>query len=169
MKTLITAMVIGLALSVQAHTWTATNAPVTVTIDGLRVEFIGLTISTNLTAGGIVAVSKMSGSNVISRHTLPLSPKTVTEILKNCGGITLQQLGNLILVAGGGTVGAEFITRVEVFVDSKTSKARLTIATASGKKQTLDEAVVNAAMVKAGGSVSIFQKAFLDFAGNKLK
>ena len=169
MKKVMTAMALALVFSAQAQTWATTNAPVTVTIDGLLVDFIGLNIQTNLTASGVMSVSKMSGSNVISRFTIPLNANTVKDILSNCGGITLQQLGNLILVASGSAVGSEFIMRVEIFIDQRTGKAKLTASTAAGSRKVIDEAVVNATMVRAGGSVSIFQKAFLDFAGNKLK
>lgn len=162
-------MIMGLAVATQAQTWTTTNAPVTVTIDGLRIDFIGLTITTNLTASGIMAVSKMSGSNAISRSTIPLPPKALTSILANCGGITLAQLGNLILGAGGMVPNSEFISKLEIFIDARTGKSKLTATTLSGKKKIIEQDVVNAAMVQAGGSVTIFQNAFLAYAKANVK
>lgn len=153
-----------MALSIQAQTWTASTVATKVVIDGLRVDFIGLVISTNMTASGVLSVSKMSGSNAISRATIQLTPKAVTDILANCGGITLQQLGNLLLVSGGLPANSDFITRVEIYIDPRTGKAKLNASTITGKKKVIDEAIVNQAMVQSGGSVAIFQNSFLAYA-----
>ena len=170
MKKILIAMIMGLALAAQAQTWSSPTAPVNVTIDRLRVDFIGLSISTNMRAGGIISVSKMSGSNAVSRQTIPLSPIAITNILTNCGGITLQQLGNLLLVASGSTNGVEFINRVEVFVDPRTGKGRMNVNTLNGsKKEPMDEDKVDIVFKKAGGSVAIFKAAFLDFAKKNVK
>jgi hypothetical protein len=168
MKRLATLLAIGFALTIQAQSWTVATPPEEVTIDGLRVDFIGLTVETNMTARGILVFSKTSGSNMVSRVTLPLSPGAVSNILATCG-TTLPQLGGLLLGLGGLTPGKDFVRSAAIAVDSRTGKATVRVTTMTNQQRIIPEDTVNGAMMQAGGGVEIFQRAFLDHVKKNIK
>lgn len=161
MNKLVTIVAICLAIGLQAQSWKTTITPVTV--DGIRIDYIGLTVSPDMTARGVMSVSKLNGTNPLARASVQLTPAAISNILASCG-TTLPQLGYLLLRTGGLTNANEFVTRSDIFVDPRTGKARVLITTISNQRRVIDEAVINAAMTQAGGSVEIFQDAFLDYA-----
>ena len=159
MKKLILACL--LPLTICAQTWVAPTPPVVV--DGMRIDSINLSIATNMTARGVMFLSRLSGSNVVSRSSAPLTHAAVTSLLAECG-TTLPQLGRLLLGTGGLTNQNEFAVRVDVAVSPITGKSKVLITTLSGQRRVIDEPVVNAALTQTGGSVAVFQHVFLDYA-----
>lgn len=165
MNKMICALWICLAACVSAQTWVTATPPVVVTLNKLRADYIGLTISTNFESSGAMWVSRFADSNFVSRVCVPLPPGAVSNVLASCG-VTLGQLGSLLLGSAGMANQGEFVARAEVRVDPGTDTSTVTIVTISGKRRVIPESVVNAAMTQAGGSVAVFQAAFLDYAKN---
>lgn len=163
MKKIILTFIGLLSLSAAAQAWQQPIPTNTIAVTGVRVDYIGLSVSTNMSASGAMWVSKMSGSNPVSKVCIRVSNAVLSDLLAQCG-TTLPGLGSVLL----GTVGLanqnEFVTKVEVIVSPLTGKSKVLIITLSGQRRAIDEPIVNAALTQAGGSVAVFQHVFLDYA-----
>ncbi len=167
MKKIMTAIaVVILGLTTQAQTWVAPITPVVVTVNAIKVDMVSISITTNMVARGMIGVSKMSGSNVISRAGVPLTPADITALLTTCG-TTMGQLGTSLLQAGGQT--NKFIERLYVDVNQYNNQAMVRLSIAGTNRPVI---INNAQITTALGGVegvAAFRTAFVNFAKQNVK